>query len=249
MPIQGTWAEAYLRGRGLTPSRALTRDLLFVSDLDYWGYADAETKKLTHIATLPGMVALVREGVGEQVGIHQTFIDPNEPRKWRPTGDAKRNKAKKFRGSPKGGLIRLGMMGETLAIAEGIEKILGWRQLGYGPEDVSIASALSLGNLAGASTGSVDHPTLVNPETGKPLRIRNGEPDMSQPGLALPEGVKELIIVVDSTSEPIGTRASAMTAARRYRAMGLTVSLQMSPPGMDFDELALLQQRELERTA
>ena len=243
--IEGTHAAAYLKARGLTPAAKLTRDLRFVRDLDYWGFADAETKIKTEIAVLPAMVAIVRDAAGAMIGLHQTFLDPREPRKWSPTGDATRNKAKKIRGEARGGMIRLGRVGERLCIGEGIEKTLGWHALGYGPEDVTLATSISLGNLVGSCTGSIDHPTLTDEKTGKPLKIRNGVPDMERPGVILPAGVREVIVIVDSTSEPVSTRMGCLAFGRRCKAQGVAAAFHMSPAGADFDEVALAQMREL----
>lgn len=264
-PIGATQAEAYLRERlGQVPSRRLTGDLRFVPDLDYWGYAETQAEYFARrpdldpkkhqqpkvlLATLPAMVAPARNVAGVATGVHQTYMKADRPEKWKPIGDVTRNRAKKMRGDVKGCMVRLGMIGETLCIGEGIEKTFGWHALGCGPEDVTIASALSLGNLAGSCTGTVDHPTARDPETGRPVKVGNGIPDMERPGVILPPDVKSVIIIVDSTSEPIMTRAKALTAARRFRAEGRLVTLQMSPPGRDFDEVALAQWAELKRVA
>ena len=41
---------------------------------------------------------------GDPIGLHQTYLDPEESREWTPPDGAN---AKKIRGHPKGGLIRL----------------------------------------------------------------------------------------------------------------------------------------------
>ena len=57
--------------------------------------------------------------------------------------------AKKIRGHAKGGLIRLGRIGDKLAVGEGIETTLRWYGRGAGAEDVTIACGVALDNIAG----------------------------------------------------------------------------------------------------
>lgn len=253
VPIEGTHAEAYLRARGLTPSRRLTVDLKF-AELDYWGAPEGEGARKVLLATLPAMVAIIRNAAGEMIGLHQTYLDMREPRKWAPIG-SKENKPKKIRGAAKGGMIWLGKIGEKLGSGEGIESTLSWFQLGHGPEDVTLAAAISLGNLAGSCTGSKDHPTLVGTD-GKPTKIRNGIPDMSRPGVILPEIVREVILIGDGDSEPVSTRVALMTAARRFVAEGRAVDVHFAPgpdvwppKGADFNNVLMAQRAEMNLAA
>jgi hypothetical protein len=247
-PIAGTQAEAYLVSRGVAPAKKLVGDLLFVPDLDYWGYPDEEaarTNRKVRIASLPAMVARVRDVKGVVTAIHQTYLEPSgEPTKWRPTGFE--NSPRKFRGSPQGGLTRLGLIGDKLAVGEGVETVLGWHSLGLGPEDVSIASACSLGNLCGQSTGSIPHPTIRRPD-GKPVWIPNGEPDMTSPGMVLPEYVRELILLGDGDSERYATLARLATAWRRFTAQGRLVLVHMAPNGADWADVAKARRQDFFR--
>ena len=63
VPIQGTPAERYLAGRGLTVPE-VAADLLFHPDLTHW-----ESR-----SGYPGMVALVRNRDGDIVGLHRTYL-------------------------------------------------------------------------------------------------------------------------------------------------------------------------------
>lgn len=241
-PIADTHAWAYLNGRGLRPAKRLCGDLRFVGDLDYWGTVDGE-EGLRHLATLPAMVAIIRDLGGAIIGIHQTYLDPKEPRKWAPIG-AKSNAAKKVRGEQKGGLIRLGMIGEALAIGEGIETTLSWHALGYGPEDVSIACALNKGNMSGGWTGSVPHPRRKN-AAGKPTPMPNGIPDVNAPGAILPPDVVDVYMICDGDSETLATQGAMATGGRRWAAQGRRVFLHFPKAGMDFNDLLRHRQREL----
>jgi CHC2 zinc finger len=247
VPIAGTHAEAYLRARGLTPARRLTSDLRFVAELDYYGHAADGDKTLVHLATLPAMVAVIRDVTGAMTGIHQTYLDPKAPAKWRPIG-SRANKAKKIRGEAKGGMIRLGPIGDKIAIGEGLESTLSWHALGCGPEDISIAAGISLGNLAGGWTGTLPHPTRKGAD-GKPTKIPNGVPDMSRPGVILPEGVREVILIGDGDSETLATRAAILTGAERFRAEGRVVATHFAPLGADFGDVLMSQHLAMEKAA
>jgi hypothetical protein len=253
VPIAGTQAEAYLVERGATPLKRLTIDLLFVPDLDYWGYAESDddyfrsrpqldpTKDVQPkiwLAELPAMVARVRDVDDGVIALHQTFLDPaGEARKWKPAGDANRNGEKKFRGSPKGGLIRLGMLTDRVAIGEGIESTLGWYGLGLDLGDVSLAAAGgSFSAIYGKATGSIPHPTLRRPD-GRPVWIVNGVPDMTAPAAGLRD-VTEITLLGDGDSERQATRMKTVTAARRLTIEGRLVTVHMAPNGADWGDVA-----------
>jgi len=226
-PIKGTHAEAYLRARGIDPQPKLTKDLLFVPDLAYWNSGPQP------LAVLPAMVAIIRDAAGDRIGLHQTYLDPKEPRKWMPPGDLP---AKKVRGHSKGGLIRLGRVGDKLAIGEGIETTLKWYGRGVGPEDVTIACGVSLDNIAGGCTGTLAHPILR--ANGKPARIPNGQADPAKPGIILPEDVRELILLGDGDGERLATQAKMAAAVRRHLKDELAVSVHMATEGKEFaDEI------------
>jgi hypothetical protein len=234
-PIAGTHAESYLAARcGSVPARRLTADLKFVSDLDYWSGR-------RRIATLPAMVAIIRNAAGDPIGIHQTYLDPAAPVKWIDPTEAhlptkeRANRAKKIRGHAKGGLIRLGRIGDKLAVGEGIETTLRWYARAAGAEDVTIACGVGLENMAGGCTGTLPHPTLT--QRGKPARFANGDPDFAKPGMVLPEDVRELTLLGDGDSEPLMTRGKIAAAARRAASAGLVVNVHFAPEGKDWADI------------
>jgi CHC2 zinc finger len=242
VPIWGTHGEAYMReGRGLTPSKRLTQDLRFVADLDYWGSADNGAGKLTKLAILPALIAIIRAFDGAIIGIQQTYLDPKLPKKWEPTGSP-HNSPKKIRGDKRGGMIRLGRMEETMAIAEGWENALAWHQLGHALqiENLGLGAAIDLGNLAGRSLGTISHRWLKNRD-GKRIPIPSGRPDPSSPGMILPDGVKSVIILGDSNSEPLATVQHIKAAVRRFADYGIDVQLHWAPMGLDWNEQLLLE--------
>lgn len=227
--ILGTHAEAYLRARGLTPGPWCDG----FGFLDQSPYYDDEGSV---IASVPVMIApIVLATTGEVIGLHRTYLDPDKPAKFRPQDGA----AKKFYGRAQGGLIPLGPIGETLMVGEGIETTRWAYQLGLGGDDVTLAAAASLGNMCGACTGRMPHPDIVNPNTGKPILIPNGTPDMDRPGMILPPQVKRLILLVDGDSERKMTRQMITAALRRHRAQGIKVDIQPAPDGKDFADVGM----------
>lgn len=233
--ISGTHAAAYLEARGLTPPARLLADLRFVPDLEYHGYANAESDRTSPLGSYPAMLAAIRDVTGTIIGLHRTYLDPSKPAKLRPPGDPKQNKAKKVMGEAKGGMIRLGEIGENLAIGEGIETVLSWYVLGLVDYDVTLATSISLGNLSGAATGTVPHPKKKRPD-GSPQPIPNGTPDFDRPGVILPSQVRRVILLGDGDSDPETTRARLLVAARRFHQQGREVLVSMAPSGCDFND-------------
>lgn len=228
-PFFGSHAEAYMLRRFLRLTEEETMDLGFIPRLLYRGYATPEAKHATNLGEFPCMVAAVRDVAGNLIAVHRTYLDPERPAKLVPPGDQEQNKAKKIVGKPTGGLIRLGFIGPVLAIGEGIETTLSWHRLARTNEDVSLAAAYSLGNIAGGATGTRPHPEKPGTQIG------NGEPDMSDPGVVLPPEVKEVILLGDGDSDPYATKAALMTAGRRWRAEGRSVGIDMADAGDDFN--------------
>jgi predicted P-loop ATPase len=126
VPLAGSPAEAYLRGRGLAPPDS--PDLLFHPDL-----ADFESRR-----GWPGMVAIVRDAAGEPTGgIHRTYLLDDSSGKAPP--------GKKMLGPIAGGAVRIAQMPEDgrIGVAEGIETALAAMAL----FDVPAMAALSADGL------------------------------------------------------------------------------------------------------
>jgi hypothetical protein len=202
-PIDGTHADAYIREtRRLKPPRWLTGDLRFVENLDYWGYKDNGSNESVLLTSVPALIAIIRDALGEIIGISQTYLDPKKPKKWQPTGSP-RNSPKKIRGRKQGGMIRLGHPEETIAIAEGWENALAWFQHPSTDslEGIMLAASVDLGNLSGRATGTIQQPWLSD-DHGKLRKIQNGVSDQSAPGVIIPDGVRSVAIIADNDSEP-----------------------------------------------
>lgn len=229
--LKGTLGEDYFELRGIKMKPAHMEDIRFAPNLAYSGYADEQAGGLETLGRFHCIVSAVRSVAGDIIGVHRTYLDDSGPIKLRPPGDKKRNKAKKIFGRYAGGAIRLGEIGECLGVGEGLETTESFYALGLGPDDLTIACGVSLGNLAGAATGTIPHPTI------KGRTIMNGVPDMARPGLILPPQVKRLILIGDGDSEPVETRMKLLTGARRFRAQGVDVSICMAPDGEDFNDV------------
>ena len=101
-----------------------------------------------------------------------------------------------------------------------------------------LAAAVDLGNLVGRSTGRTQHKNLFAPE-GRPRRHANGQPKMDEPGVILPAGIKDVIIIADSDSEWFATTAHLHTATLRWMNEGKQVSLAFPPSGLDYNKFLL----------
>jgi hypothetical protein len=252
-PIEGTQAEVYLRARGCAPVRRLTGDLRYLAEVDYWGFAESaeeyyaknpdvdpkgHPQPKVYLTTAPAMLGLIRDSANDVTALHVTYLDPSGgARKLEPPGDRDRNGAKKFRGSPKGGLIRLGLMTNRVAIGEGIETVLGWAALSVTLDDgLSFAAAGSLGNLYGKCTRSKPHPTRRI--EGRPVWVPNGIPDMEESGCVLPDDVTEVTLLGDADSERIATRLKLSAAVRRFMSQGRKTYVHYCVNGADWADVA-----------
>lgn len=235
--VMGTHAAAYLTARGLAVTERWTFDLRFAPRLPYYGYAGPDDEEQTELGEFPALLAAIRNAGGDLIGVHRTYLDRGEPRKLAPPGDAARNGAKKILGKMGGGLIRLSPPGPILLIGEGIETSRSAYDLGIGGDDPAVAAAISLGNLAGGSSGTLPHPVV------KRRTIPNAEPDPERPGAPIPPEVEEVILLGDADSDRPTTLAHLLTAGRRWRAEGHKVFVAMAPDGRDWSDV-LREQRE-----
>lgn len=230
-PIAGTHAEAYFRARGLTVSPYWTGDLRFVEAYPYHGYSSDLSDEQEPLGSFPAILAPIRNGAGHVIGVHRTYLDPQRPDKLSPPGDASRNVAKKVWGKAGGGHIRLSPPSPVLVIGEGIETTAAYYTLNPDGGDYGLAAAYSLNNLAGSSLSHVPHPTIPR------RKIPDGRPDMDRPGVILPAGVDEVVLLGDGDSDAPTTYAHMLCAARRFEAIGVRVLVAMAPAGMDWNDV------------
>lgn len=235
-PLRGTTGWDYFGKRGINLTDELAFDLRFCARLEYRGFADDGTDELTPLGEFPCILAAMRNVTGEITAVHRTYLDAAQPIKLSCPGDRSRNRAKKVMGKPMGSMIRLGMIGDVLAIGEGIETALSWLQVGA-PDavEVSIAAAYSLGNISGGATGTIPHPER------RDKTIMNGFPNKDAPGVILPTWVEGVILLGDGDSDKATTLAALLTGARRFRDQGKAVSIAMARDGGDWNDILLEQ--------
>jgi hypothetical protein len=231
LPIFGTMADAYMRRRNIDLRLEQAEDLGFIPAHSYFGYRDGDANEQDELGQYPVMVAAIRDVERSVIGVHRTYLDARDPMKLVPPGDRKRNKAKKVFGTALGGAIWFGPPCACIALGEGIETVLSWYALARGPEEVTPVSSVSLGNMAGGSTGTLPHPKRAS------RTIPNGVPAAEKPGIILPHGARELILLGDGDSDRAWTLAMLMTAKNRFRAAGLSVQLDLAPADMDFNDV------------
>lgn len=247
-PARGTPAEAYLVARGLTlPQGARLR---YVPDLPFF-----LGERGRPLFSGPAMVAAITYGGGELIGLHRTWIDLGQTSGKRTIVHPETGEilpSKKVLGSKAGGRIVLAVPEPAQAcpptrlfVGEGIETVLSVREalLDAGSallEGAMFWSSIDLGNLAGRATEQVRHPTLTKTDAAgrvRPVMVAGPEPDMGAVTMAIPDGVRELILLQDGDSEPVMTGNAMLRAARRHRRRGLVIRRARAPEGMDFNDL------------
>lgn len=240
----------YAARRLLLPGSALIREAEDVAfyhgeEIDERGY-----KQPRQLYRGPAQLAAFLDNAGQFVGLHLTHLKPDWSGKAEivdpDTGEVLN--AKKMRGTKKGSHIVLrqapdAMAGDSarrLFMGEGIETVA---QVGTSlkhagrlhPLDMFWASG-DLGNLGGASIGTVPHPELKTPK-GRPQRVPSAEPDFEAPAIRIPDEVTHLCLLGDGDSEPFLTRMTLERARNRYARPGLHIAIAMAPAGEDFNSM------------
>lgn len=218
-PAAGTLVETYLRWRGIDCD-ALWR----VYGWTVPGALRFAPKLQTQSADGtpwdgPAMVGIMNvdlRGKRHFRGIHRTFLALNG------AGKAPIPKAKKMLGSGICAETRLSPPGPVAVIGEGYETVLSvMGVLARDGEAVFGISALSLGNLAGGGHGI--------------------QPDPARPGLMLPEGVEELIILKDADGKkPEEIDILIRRAVTKFHRAGIARVRVASPElGLDFNDMVM----------
>jgi hypothetical protein len=205
------------------------------------------------LARLPAMISAVRDNAGEFIAAHVTYLDVAGAGKVRlqdpdfQEGDDEKNrflKAKKFQGAMAGGHIVLRQPAslERLFMGEGIETVLSvatalraTRRLRPGD---GFWSSGDLGNLGGRAVETVKHPTLKT-AAGRAQSVPGPVPDLSAPGIAIPESVRELVLLGDGDSEAFLTAMTMERARARFARPGLAIRVAMAPAGLDFNDVLM----------
>ncbi|TXH34046.1 MAG: hypothetical protein E6Q98_19935 [Rhodospirillaceae bacterium] len=233
LPANGTPVEAYLRGRGV--------------DLDAIGGVPVTLRfhpALAHIhketgqrSCWPAMVAAVQSPTGEIVAVHRTYLAPPDaaPRVTKAPKD-RVPKSKLMLGPCVTGGTRLAPAGEKLGVSEGIENgLVVMSALARAGNPLPVWAALTLGNIGGG--GEPGYPSRRHPIDPQ-KRVQTEHPDMSRPGIVLPDRVRQVVILGDGDSDPYCTRAIVNRGVRRWQAEGREVNVIWASPGMDFCDMA-----------
>lgn len=204
-PIEGSPAEFYLRGRGITPppsSNEQAGRTGFPGSLRFHAEAYCGPLRAKH----PAMVAGIFNAAGEQIGAHRTFLNLEPGKGWVKLRHPDLGDAKMVLGNQRGGFVPINQgasgksmrempEGEPVYLTEGIEDALCVRMLKPGAR---IVCALNLGNIG---------------------------------AIVLPGRARELVIVADRDDNP-RAQDTLERAIARHQARGLTVRLVLPPPGV-----------------
>ncbi|MBI1202564.1 MAG: DNA primase [Rhodopseudomonas sp.] len=203
---------------------------------------DKPRARLIH--TGPALLGAIRRD-GHFAGVHTTWFDLDRPKGKALIVDPKTGEAlgtKKMRGSKKGGHIELTPCPEphTLVLGEGIEKVLAIWTAMHGaardPSTIGFWSAADLGNIAGKAKEPVPHPTAKTP-TGRVKRVPGPAADLLAPAIDVPDTVRRLVLLGDSTSDRFSTQCVMARAGDRYMRAGREIVVAWAPDGSDFDDL------------
>lgn len=250
---------AYLAGRGIDPAYARMRGATCRehADMPFWQpYQDGpalpgrKTKiryRIVHRG--PAMLWPIVAPDGHFLGLHVTWLEPAGPKGKAEifcpdTGE--QLPAKKVRGSLKGGriVLRQSDSGDEAA-GEGVESVLSW--FAMHDRDVTLSSAVTLGNLTGRATRTVAHPTeKTTRRDGAKIPVRVPGPDPradDDPALlfAPRPDTARLTLIADGDSDPFTTRAAMLRGEARLARPGLSIDTDWPPTGHDFNSLHLSQ--------
>lgn len=239
----------YLQGRGCgVPEGPWLR---VASPVTYWHGQD-ERGMPRDLHSGAAMIApFVRFGSdlsAEIVGCHITWIDLDNPPKFRPqladAGTGEMLPTKKMRGSKKGGVIPLA--GDPAARrwvgAEGIENTLAIGHAEGFLRDTFYFAAGDLGNLAGPADpkSKFAHPELTTVDKAgrtRPVIVAGPVPRFSTDGepdaMVVPDHVHVLEIYVDGDSEPLMTAAAMLRVRARHSAGGRKINFVWALPNAD----------------
>lgn len=238
-------AAGYLARRGCRlPGSALLREIFDHAYCDGAAADEAGRAQPRVVHRGPAMLAAILDNSGAVCGLHQTWFDPagGKAAIFDPeTGEVL--PAKKVRGVKTGGHIVLrdgGLQPARLYMGEGIETVLSvataLARVGQIGAQDAFWSSVDLGNLGGAAAGSIAHPSLKTPK-GRAQRLPGPDPDFAAPAIAIPDSVRELVLLGDGDSEAVLTQTTLERARRRYARPGLHIGVAMAPDKSDFNDV------------
>lgn len=136
-PIGGTRAAAYLEGRGIDPRFFIADAALRFHPALWHDFAEAE---------FPALLGLATSAEGKPIGVWRIYL--GDGRKGRAPVDQQKLGKGDFQGH--GAAVRLGGMGETIGLGEGIETSKAAEELqALGGWELPVWAGLSAGGIAG----------------------------------------------------------------------------------------------------
>lgn len=210
----------------------------------------------------PAIVAPFVAQNGDMIGCHLTWLDLNNPPKYRPSlideDTGEKLATKKMRGTKKGGIIPLfGFIYRNgkfhaapdryrMVVGEGIETVLAMRFADGERDDTIYAAAGDLGNFTGPATpdSRFKHPELKHSgKDGKlrPIYVAGPVPLISgtADSIWIPDHVTELVLIADGDSEPIMTASAMARAKARFTRPNRKIPVLWPLRGMDIADMVI----------
>lgn len=221
--------------------RCIDRMPYYVADQDAQAAGIKRAQRVVH--TGPAMLAPGMRA-GKFVGLHITWLDLKRDNGKAEIRDGEELlPAKKMRGSMAGSFFPLAEHPNTtparLIIGEGIETVLSVYLALFLAGKLRAGdifwSAGSLGNIGGRAVENVKHPMLKT-AAGAARRVPGPVPDLESVGIAIPESIREIVILGDGDSDPFTTRCAVARGCARFAAPGRLVCALFAGPGTDFND-------------
>ena len=240
--IAGTPAESYFALRQVVAPATSPPRLRYLPNCPMYATGAAGAKP---VHSGPALLAAIVGESGRFSALHITWLDLEQPKGKAAVKDPLGGgllPAKKVRGSKAGGRIELVPRAapRRLVIGEGIETVLSvWTALegaGRDLSDTAFWSAVDLGNIGGRAAETVPHPILKT-ANNRTQRVPGPKPDMSAPGLTIPESVDEILLLGDGDSDRFLIECTFARAVARFARDGRTVRVAWAPGGQDFNDV------------
>jgi hypothetical protein len=234
LPVAGTPVEDYLKLRRLElPDGARLRYVAMLPFFHGEEIGEDGRKRARIIHRGPAMVAPIVDNAGKFRGLHRTWIDLARPKGHAvildpDTGEPENSR--KYGGRTQAAHVELlgPRLPRQIIIGEGIETTLTVRlalsRLGRDLCATAFWTALDLGNFGGKAADRVG-------------RMSGPTPDLSSPGIVLPDSAAEVIILGDGDSDPVLTECALRRAAARWATPSRQVRVAWAPKGRDFNDL------------
>lgn len=231
---RGTAAYLYLKNtRGIDPDAFVGVGALRAhSGLPYWVKEGADYNVL---GVFPALLGALVDPDAKFVALHITYLEQGGLKFSREDKDGKKLAAKKVRGAPQGGMIRIGRPAQKdgglfLGGAEGIETALSVRDA----TGLPVWPLYSLGNFAGRGLNGRGeaHPNRAG------AFLPNAEPDETGAGFVPPEGITDFIWFGDGDGGDLDASAALVKRGiKRLLRSGIRAHEIQATRGNDFNDI------------